>query len=157
MNFGEIFTALHQGTISAQENPLSIISSSKLYEVQDYLTVWNYAYDPLVLTCNLARWRQLSPDDQQLITACGREAMAYQRRLVAADDRRLLQELAASGMQVAELDPDEINRFRGACADVYTTFAGRIGTELVREVEAEVARTARGQASRGGLPERTTE
>jgi TRAP-type C4-dicarboxylate transport system substrate-binding protein len=45
MNFGEVFTSLQQGVIDAQENPLSIIYSSRLYEVQPYLTIWNYSYD----------------------------------------------------------------------------------------------------------------
>src|SRR5690625_6547981 len=47
MTFSEVFTALQQGTIDGQENPIDVISSSKLNEVQDYITVWTYSYDPL--------------------------------------------------------------------------------------------------------------
>ena len=49
MTFSEVFTALQQGTIDGQENPIDVIYSSKLNEVQDYMTMWNYSYDPLVL------------------------------------------------------------------------------------------------------------
>src|SRR5699024_9364875 len=47
MTFSEVFTALQQGSFDGQENPIDVISSYKLNEVQDYITVWTYSYDPL--------------------------------------------------------------------------------------------------------------
>ena len=138
MNFGEVFTALQQGTISAQENPLSIIDSSKLYEVQSHLTVWGYAYDPLILTMNRARWDSFSPEDQALLTSCGREAMAYQRKIVADEDMRLIEELAAQGMTVHVLQQEEIAVFRSVCSGVYDEFGPKIGKEIVSLLLAEV-------------------
>ena len=143
MNFGEVFTALQQGTISAQENPLSIIDSSKLYEVQEFLTVWNYAYDPLILTINKGLWDRLADVDQQLIAECALEAMAYQRQVVAEDDRRLVAELQTKGMQVTSLRPEEIQAFRAACAAVYEDFTDTIGAEIVREVQDAVQEVAK--------------
>ena len=138
MNFGEVFTALQQGAISAQENPLSIIDSSKLYEVQDYLTVWNYAYDPLILTVNRGLWDRLTPADRDLLTECGREAMAYQRQVVADDDLRLTTELKGKGMNVVVLTPEEVAAFREACKDVYAEFSAKIGNDVVSQIEKGV-------------------
>ena len=138
MNFGEVFSALQQGAISAQENPLSIIESSKLYEVQRYLTLWNYAYDPLVLAIGKPRWDRLTPADRQLLTACGREAMAFQRSAVREDDERLVTALAAKGMEVERLDAAQVQSFREACKRVYEEFKPRIGESVVGDVQAAV-------------------
>ena len=142
MNFGEVFTALQQGTISAQENPLSIIHSSKLHEVQKHLTLWNYAYDPLILTFNTSVWRKLSAADQELITRCGKEAMAYQREVVAQEDGDLVAELQAHGMEVLELTAAEREAFKTACRSVYDEFTPKIGADIVAHVQAEVAKAA---------------
>src|SRR5699024_9427769 len=64
MTFSEVFTALQQGTIDGQENPIDVISSSKLNEVQDYITIWTYSYDPLVLGINNELFESLSEEDQ---------------------------------------------------------------------------------------------
>lgn len=142
MNFGEVFTALQQGTISAQENPLSIIHSSKLHEVQKHLTLWNYAYDPLILTFNKSVWQKLSAADRQLITECGKEAMAAQREVVAQEDRELVAELRTGGMEVIELTEEEREAFKAACRSVYEEFTPKIGTPIVQQVQAEVAKAA---------------
>jgi TRAP-type C4-dicarboxylate transport system substrate-binding protein len=142
MNFGEVFTALQQGTISAQENPLSIIDSSRMHEVQSYLTVWDYAYDPLVLTFNRRSWDALTDDQRELLTECGREAMAYQRQVVREEDERLVRELRERGMEVTVLSPEERRAFRNACAGVYETFRERIGADVVAAVEAAVKASA---------------
>jgi len=139
MNFGEVFTSLQQGTISAQENPLSIIDSSKLYEVQNHLTVWNYAYDPLILTFNKAQWDKLPEQTRELITRCGQEAMAYQRQVVAEEDARLVQELGEKGMQVHTLSPGETQTFRDVCQGIYDEFTPKIGQDVVEHLRREVA------------------
>jgi len=151
MNFGEVFTALEQGTISAQENPLSIIYSSKFYEVQTYCTIWNYAYDPLILTYNKTLWEKLSPEDRALITRCGKDAMDYERDLVQREDRELIETLRKKGMDVQVLDAPRKQLFRERCAGVYRQFAPRIGPAIVQAIQAAVE-TAR-QSGAGSGPD----
>ena len=52
MNWSEVFTAIQQGTIDGQENGVSITSTSKMQEVQDYLTMWNYSYENDLFVAN---------------------------------------------------------------------------------------------------------
>ena len=52
MSFSEVFTALQQGTVDGQENPISVIYTTKLNEVQKYMTICNYSYDTIVLGVN---------------------------------------------------------------------------------------------------------
>ncbi len=138
MNFGEVFTSLQQGVIDAQENPLSIIYSSRLYEVQRYLTLWNYSYDPLILAINQARWERFSPEDRALLTAAAAEAMQEQRRVVEEEDRTLAGVLAKQGMDVIALSMEELARFKARVAPLYEEYAGRIGAQLVNRCRRAV-------------------
>ena len=100
MNFGELFTAVKEGTMDGQENPLAVIQQSKLYEVQKYVTRWDYSYDPLVLCMNKKRWESFSPEQQELLKTAAVEAMDYERKLVEAGRDALekkLQEFRTSG------------------------------------------------------------
>ncbi len=138
MNFGEVFTSLQQGVIDGQENPLSIIYSSKLYEVQHYLTLWNYSYDPLVLTINRTRWEQFSPEDQNLLLGSAKEAMVYQREVVAHEDEVLPQQLREKRMEIIGLSDGEIQKFRDQVKPVYDEYKKIIGEPLVRRCLEEI-------------------
>ena len=81
MSFSEVFTSLQQGTIDGQENPISVIYTSKLQEVQKYLTICNYSYDPLVLGINKKLWDSLDKDTQAIMKSAAEEAMALNIKL----------------------------------------------------------------------------
>lgn len=76
MAFTEVLSALQQGTIDAQENPLSIIDSNKLYEVQKYISLTGHVFSPHILYINKARYDSLEPEIQQ---ALDKAVAAYQK------------------------------------------------------------------------------
>lgn len=133
MNFGEVFTSLQQGVIDGQENPLNIIESARLYEVQDYVTLWNYVFDPIFLVFNQATWNSLSEEHQQILEQAGEEAMAYQREVVFAALERLRTDLGEMGMEVYTPTEEELEVFREAVAPVYDDqeIVERIGRENI--------------------------
>jgi tripartite ATP-independent transporter DctP family solute receptor len=143
MSFGEVFTALQQGVIDGQENPTAIIDSSRLYEVQKYLTLWNYSFDPLVLCINKRLFDGLSPADQKVIREAAREAVAYERQLSAEEEKRLPEELKKKGMQVNALTPQQIAVFRERVKPVYTMVEEYVGAENMKLMAAEVEKAAK--------------
>ncbi len=138
MNFAEVFTALAQRTMDAQENPLSVIFSSRLYEVQKYLTIWNYSYDPVILCINRRIWESLPEDDRAIFAACAKEAMAYERDLVADGEPAILDSLKAKGMEVTILSPEAVASFRSMVEPVYAGMAGEIGGDVIQRFTAAV-------------------
>src|SRR5215218_9045949 len=70
MAFGEVFTALETKAIDGQENPIVTIDSSKLYEVQKYLTLSNHAYTPMLILYSKQLWDKLSADEQKALMDC---------------------------------------------------------------------------------------
>ena len=131
MNFGELFTALKEGTMHAQENPLSVIWTAKLYEVQNHITCWNYSYDPIILCMNFDTWNSLSPEEQTTLRAAAKEAMDYERQLVAQSDKTLLEQLKQKGMKVTTLSPAALREFREKAQAIYVKYRPIIGADLL--------------------------
>ena len=136
MNFGELFTALAQGTMDGQENPLSVILSARLYEVQKYCSVWNYSFDPVILCINKRLWNGLTPEDQNLFSQCAEEAMRFERDYVENGEQAIGDSLRALGMDVIHLDAGERGAFRKLTQQSYRTLADQIGEDLVDRFRA---------------------
>ncbi len=136
MNFSEVFTSLQQGTIEGQENPMDVISSAGLAEVQEYLTIWNYVYDPLILGMNQELFTSLSPADRRIVLDAAREANEFQVQA----NRKLEQAQVAEQsrlMEVTELTDEQVDRFRQAVRPLYDEYAEVWGPALTDAVTPE--------------------
>lgn len=131
MTFSEVFTALQQGTIDGQENPIDVISSSKLQEVQKYLTLWNYSYDPLVLGMNKKLYDSLSDEDQEMFDRLGKEAAAYQVELAREKEATQIDDLIAKGMEAYSPTKEELAKFKEAVQPIYDQYTDVWGADLL--------------------------
>jgi len=133
MNFGDLITALKQGTMDGQENPLSVIYPARLFEVQKHLTLWDYSYDPIILCFSQKFFESLSEGDQSIFRRCAQEAMADERSLVARHDVEYRRKLEEAGMTIVELDPLTRAAFARKAAPVYGQYREIIGAELLEQ------------------------
>ncbi len=117
MAFGELYTALEQKTVDAQENPLAVIHSSRFFEVQKYLAMTGHFYSPAVLLISEITWQTLSPEHQQIVTEAAVQARDYERQLSLKADEELEAACAKEGMIITR--PDKAP-FAEAVASVYT-------------------------------------
>lgn len=138
MSFSEVFTALQTGAVDGQENPMSLISSSRFYDVQKYMTIWNYSYDAIVLVANAAFWNGLSAEDQEMFRTAAQEAMSYEREVVAQEDKDLPAQLEEAGMEITTLTPEQLAVFQEALQPVYDEYREKLGADLVELFESEV-------------------
>lgn len=134
MNFAEVFTSLQNGTIDGQENPFDVIYSAGLPEVQEYLSVLNYVYDPLLLGMSLDMWNELSAEDQEIVQAAADEANEYQVNLSRDREAEQLVEFKEQ-MQVDELTPEQLDSFRDALVPLYETWTPKWTQELFDAVD----------------------
>jgi tripartite ATP-independent transporter DctP family solute receptor len=111
MNFGELITALQTGAVDAQENPVSVIWSRRLFEVQSHLTIWNYTYDPIALCVNADWFHGLEETAQEMLRESAREAMEAERAFSRAREAEMLEALRGE-MEVVELTVGQIEAFR---------------------------------------------
>lgn len=142
MNFGELFTALKEGTMDGQENPLAVIYQAKLYEVQKYVTIWDYSYDPLILCMNRKRWESFPSGDQKLLKSAAVEALHYERKLVEEGRDELAGALETKGMTVTRLSPSQRKEFAAKAAGVYEEYTPVIGADLLKKFRQAAAETS---------------
>ena len=102
MAFPEVFTALQQGTVDGQENPLSVIMASKFDQVQKHLTLTGHVYSPCIFVMNKAAFDKLTAADKQAFIDSAKEAAKLNRARVDADDATGVTDLRAKGMTVIE-------------------------------------------------------
>lgn len=109
MDWGELFTALQQGTVDGQENPYTQILDTNFYEVQKYLIETEHAYSPALLSISAVTWAKLTPEQQAIIRNAARKATDTARRatedLVNAARSELVEK---HGMQFRTLDKKEL-------------------------------------------------
>jgi len=125
MAFPEVFTALQQGTVDGQENPLSVIMAAKFDQVQKHLTLTGHVYSPAIFLMNKAAFDKLTPADQTAFLEAAKVATVANRARVDEDDAKGVAELRSKGMQVVE-SPDKA-KFVAALAPVYAEFDKQFG------------------------------
>lgn len=135
MNWGEVFTALQQGTIDGQENGVSVTSTSGVLEVQDYVTIWNYSYENDLVVFNSALWDTLSADTQAMLTEKAVEACNWGRDIVEAEHDQLIEEFRAKGVQVDVLTEEQIDAFKSRVTDFCQGFYEKYGEEACKAFE----------------------
>jgi TRAP-type transport system periplasmic protein len=128
---GELYMALQQKMVDGQENPFNTIYRRKFYEVQKYLTEWNYLWSPLFVVMNLSFFQTLSPDNQKILVSAANETAGYQRKLSADEDEQMKKELVSKGMELTVLNQSQLDAFQKAMNPVYNEFEPQIGKDLL--------------------------
>lgn len=119
MALSEVFVGLQTGVIDGQENPLAQIWGSKLYEVQDYLSLTGHVYTPAYVVVSPSRWDGLPEDVRGILEEEVRATQAYVHDTAARLDEELLGEMRAAGVSVNAPEPDE---FFAASSEVYDEY-----------------------------------
>jgi tripartite ATP-independent transporter DctP family solute receptor len=125
MAFPEVFTALQQGTVDGQENPLSVVTSAKFDQVQKYLTLTGHVYSPCVFLMNKASFDKLSAADKTAFLDAAKEGVKANRARVDADEKSAVADLRAKGMQV--VDTVDKSKYQATLAPVYADFEKQFG------------------------------
>jgi tripartite ATP-independent transporter DctP family solute receptor len=102
--FSELYIALQQGVFDGQENPLMNIYSSKLHEVQKYISLTGHKYETTPLLASKMIWDTLAKADQQAIMEAAVEAGKLNRAMSLAAEAELRQKLTEAGVQINEVD-----------------------------------------------------
>ena len=125
MAFSEVFTALQQGTVDGQENPLSVITSAKFDQVQKFLTLTGHVYSPCVFLMNKEAFDKLSAADKTAFLEAAKEGVKANRLRVDSDEKIAVADLRAKGMTV--VDTVDKTRYQATLAPVYADFEKQFG------------------------------
>lgn len=128
MAWTEVYTALQQGVMESQENPIPTIYDVKFYDVQDNLAMTQHVYSPAPLMIGAQLFDSLSPEDQAIVLEAAKIATPVQREASAQMEKDLLVKLQEHGMTVTHPD---LAPFRAAVTPVIEKWKGNVGAELV--------------------------
>ncbi len=109
--FAEVYLALQNGTVDAQENPLPTIEAKKFYEVQKNISLTGHIVDSLLTVISGQTWGKLSDADKKIFAEVTEEAADKAGREIAASEVRLVDEFRKKGNNVIVVDK---NAFRDA-------------------------------------------
>jgi len=117
VSFNELYTALQQGMVDGQENPIASIATSKFNEVQKYLTLDGHTYAAVSMVMNKSFYDGLSEELKSAIDQAAKNSIPRQRKAIDDKEQAYLKQLEDSGMVIT--DPDK-KSFVEATKDLYT-------------------------------------
>ncbi len=132
MAFAELYSALQQGAVDGQENPLAIIFSSNFFEVQKYLSLTNHIWSSATLVMAKGVWDKIAPADQQAMQKAAIIWRDKQRKMVQESGDDFLAKLKAKGMQV---NTPNNALFVQAVAPVWKEYETVFGKDLMDLIE----------------------
>lgn len=132
MAFPEVFTALQQGTVDGQENPLSVIISAKFDQVQKHLSLTGHVYSPAIFVMNKAVFDKLSDADKKAFIEAAKEGTKANRAKVDEDDAKGVADLRSKGMTV--IDNVDKSKFVAALQSVSADFEKQFGKENLERI-----------------------
>jgi tripartite ATP-independent transporter DctP family solute receptor len=127
MAFGELFTALQQGALDAQENPIVNIRAQSMYEVQDFLSLTGHFYGPSPLLVSAQWFNGLPTEIQDIIFEATAEAQQWLRDLIAEMEEYQMNELREFGMAINEIN--DVEEFAAASISVHEQYVGDLVSE----------------------------
>ena len=132
MAFTEVFTALQQGTVDGQENPVSVITAAKLDQVQKYMTLTGHVYSPALILMSKAQYDKLSAADKQAFAEAAKEAVKANRARIDEDERKAVADLRSKGMTIVE-NPDK-SKFQAVLGPTFIEFGKKFGQDNIDKI-----------------------
>ncbi|RBP00840.1 TRAP transporter substrate-binding protein [Rossellomorea aquimaris] len=106
MDFNEVFTGLQQNVIDGQENPVDLIHSGGLYEVQDYVNETEHVYSWIYILVGNKQFEKLSDENKKAVQEAAKEAQAFGKDLFDKEITEYEKKLKDEGMKFNEVDQD---------------------------------------------------
>ncbi|PWC28792.1 C4-dicarboxylate ABC transporter substrate-binding protein [Pseudoroseomonas aestuarii] len=132
--FTELPSALNQGVVDGQENPVGVIWHMKLHETQPHLALTRHCYNSLVHVMNRGRWQKLDKKQQELLREESTNAAALMRRLVAEQETEELRKLEAAGVKITRPELEPFRAAMGPAYDRVAAYAGRANMDRMLKI-----------------------
>src|SRR5699024_10460226 len=133
--FGEMYTALQQGTYDAMESPIVLIYLNKFYEVQDYVTLTGHVFQPGIMLMNNELFEDMPEDLQKVMEEASDEYRASSRELAEAEEKEFMELLIEDDVEITELTDEQLDLFKKETEVIYDEYGPQIGEELIEDIK----------------------
>ena len=131
MSWGELYTALQQGTVDAQENPYAMIDDGKFYEVQKYVSETGHLFSYEIIIANKKFMEKLPADLRKIVDAAAHRAVMAQRARMEKEEAVFKAKVTKTGLKANTLTPEQKKPFVDATKKVYSQFEKDLGKEIM--------------------------
>lgn len=135
ISFPEVYTSLQQGVIDGQDNSYGVMVTTKMYEVQDYLTENNLYYAAAPLLINEDLFNSFPEDIQEVFVDVGQEMTSEQRQINQDMEKEQKELLLDEGVEITEPTEEQMKEFRKAVEPVYEKLSDNFG-DMVERIQA---------------------
>jgi len=133
--FSELYTALQQGTVDAQENPINVIATAKLHEVQKYMSLTGHIYSPAMVVISTSYLNDLPEDIRKVVLEAAKEYQVRVQKLLVAQNAELLDQIKTD-TEVNDLTDAQKKVFRDMIQPVYDDYVKAHGDSLIKRIQA---------------------
>jgi tripartite ATP-independent transporter DctP family solute receptor len=141
IDFSEVYTALQTHLVDGEENPLAIINTAKLYEVQKYCTLTSHVWDGYWILGNPAAFKALSPGDQAIVLKEFNESAIAERQATQALASSLRAQMSGEGLSFIDVDKAQF-RTALSTAGFYAGWKQKFGDQTWNLLEQTVGQLA---------------
>lgn len=131
MDFNEVFTGIQQGVIKGQENPVDLIQSGALYEVQNFVNRTEHVYSWIYVLVGNAQWEAISDEQRAAVEEAAAEAQAFGEELYTEEISKIEAALEEEGMEFVDVDQDA---FREAMVPAVESFLSEEQLDLYNRI-----------------------
>ena len=128
--FPEVYMALAQNVVDAQENPIAVIYHNKFFEVQKHLALTRHVYNNMVHVVSTKSWAKLTPEQQKIFREESKSAGAYMRKAIVAEEADQIAKMEKAGVNVTR---PNLAPFRAAMGPAYERIGKYAGEENVKK------------------------
>lgn len=128
VSFGELYSAMQQGVVDAQENPLVIFHGNAFYEVQKYLSLTGHIWSSALVCFNEKTWKKISDDDKKVMTEIAHKWRDKEREMIRQSDKDMVAKIKEKGVEVSTVDKAP---FKKAVESVWKEFEPIFGKDLM--------------------------
>lgn len=129
--WGEVYTALQQGTIDGEGNTFGLLYAAKHQEALKYAMDSAHNYSMHLLMINKKYFDSLSPEVQKILVDSGKEALAYEREISVQLEKEAEQKFIEKGIKIHKLTPDERKEFVQLTKGTWSQFSDKVPQELI--------------------------
>jgi tripartite ATP-independent transporter DctP family solute receptor len=132
MDYNQVYTGLQQGTVDAEENPISNIYGAHFYEVSKNLAMTSHSFGVATVLVSEPFWKTLTQDQQNALSKAVTETTSYETQLTKQQEQDYLKKMEQTGVKVTN---PALAPFQQATQVVYKELEPSIGADLITQVE----------------------
>jgi tripartite ATP-independent transporter DctP family solute receptor len=137
INFAELPMAMKQGVVDGQENPLSVINATKIYEVQPHLALTYHVYNSMMAVASKATWAKLKPEQQKILREEAQKAGQWFRNQQLKEEADLVKFFESKGVKVTKPDREAFKAKMGPSYEKIAEYAGKHNVDKFLKMAAE--------------------